>query len=111
MEMVKEEVFGPAAPVIVVESEEQAIREANNSEFGLGASIWTGNIERGVKLARQIESGMVSVNEMVKSDPRLPFGGVKKSGIGRELSEFGIKEFVNIKSVVVKDVQSRLLVE
>jgi succinate-semialdehyde dehydrogenase/glutarate-semialdehyde dehydrogenase/succinyl-CoA reductase len=111
MELVKEEVFGPAAPVIVVENEEQAIREANNSEFGLGASIWTGNIERGVKLARQIESGMVSVNEMVKSDPRLPFGGVKKSGIGRELSEFGIKEFVNIKSVVVKDVQSRLLVE
>ncbi|MGI0039460.1 MAG: NAD-dependent succinate-semialdehyde dehydrogenase [Nitrososphaera sp.] len=111
MEMVREEVFGPAAPIIVVENEEQAIREANNSEFGLGASIWTNNIERGIKLARQIESGMVSVNEMVKSDPRLPFGGVKKSGIGRELSEFGIKEFVNIKSVVVKDITSRLLVE
>lgn len=111
MEMVKEEVFGPAAPIIVVENEEQAIMEANNSEFGLGASIWTGNIERGVRLARQIESGIVSVNEMVKSDPRLPFGGVKKSGIGRELSEFGIKEFVNIKSVVVKDITSKLLVE
>ena len=111
MEMLREEVFGPAAPIIVVENEEQAIREANNSEFGLGASIWTNNIERGIKLARQIESGMVSVNEMVKSDPRLPFGGVKKSGIGRELSEFGIKEFVNIKSVVVKDITSRLLVE
>lgn len=111
MEMVKEEVFGPAAPIIVVENEEQAIMEANNSEFGLGASIWTSNIERGVRLARQIESGIVSVNEMVKSDPRMPFGGVKKSGIGRELSEFGIREFVNIKSVVVKDVQSKLLVE
>ncbi len=111
MSVLKEEVFGPAAPIIVVENEEQAIREANNSEFGLGASIWTNNIERGIKLARQIESGLVSVNEMVKSDPRLPFGGVKKSGIGRELSEFGIKEFVNIKSVIVKDVQSKLLVE
>ncbi len=111
MSMLKEEVFGPAAPIIVVEDEEQAVREANNSEFGLGASIWTNNIERGVKLARQIESGIVSVNEMVRSDPRLPFGGVKKSGIGRELAEFGIKEFVNIKSVVVKDIQSKLLVE
>jgi acyl-CoA reductase-like NAD-dependent aldehyde dehydrogenase len=111
MAMLSEEVFGPAAPVIVVENEEEAVREANNSEFGLGASIWTGNIERGVKIARQIESGIVSVNEMVRSDPRLPFGGVKKSGIGRELSEFGIKEFVNIKSVVVKDIQSKLLVE
>jgi acyl-CoA reductase-like NAD-dependent aldehyde dehydrogenase len=111
MEVVKDEVFGPAAPVIVVENEEEAIREANNSEFGLGASIWTGNIERGIRLARQVESGIVSVNEMVKSDPRLPFGGIKKSGIGRELSEFGIKEFVNIKSVVVKDITSKLLVE
>jgi len=111
MEVVKEEVFGPAAPVIVVNNEEEAIREANNSEFGLGASIWTNNIERGVRLARQIESGIVSVNEMVKSDPRLPFGGIKKSGIGRELSEFGIKEFVNVKSIVVKDITSKLLVE
>ena len=111
MEVVREEVFGPAAPVIIVDSEEDAVREANNSEFGLGASIWTSDIDRGIKLARQIESGMVSVNEMVKSDPRLPFGGIKKSGIGRELSEFGIKEFVNIKSVVVKDITSKLLVE
>ena len=111
MVMVKEEVFGPAAPIIVVNSEEEAIREANNSEFGLGASIWTNNIERGMKLARQIDSGMVSVNEMVRSDPRLPFGGIKKSGIGRELSEFGIKEFVNVKSVVVKDIANKLLVE
>lgn len=111
MEVVKEEVFGPAAPVIVVKSEEEAVLEANNSEFGLGASIWTTNIERGVEIARQIQSGLVSINEMVKSDPRLPFGGVKKSGIGRELSEYGIKEFVNIKSIVVKDITSKLLVE
>jgi acyl-CoA reductase-like NAD-dependent aldehyde dehydrogenase len=111
MDVVREEVFGPAAPIIIVNNEEEAVREANNSEFGLGASIWTNNIERGIKLARQIESGIVSVNEMVRSDPRLPFGGIKKSGIGRELSEFGIKEFVNIKSVVVKDITSKLLVE
>jgi acyl-CoA reductase-like NAD-dependent aldehyde dehydrogenase len=111
MDVVREEVFGPAAPIIVVENEQQAIMEANNSEFGLGASIWTNNIERGIKLARQVESGIVSVNEMVRSDPRLPFGGIKKSGVGRELSEFGIKEFVNIKSIVVKDITSKLLVE
>ncbi len=111
MDVVREEVFGPAAPIIVVKNDEEAIREANNSEFGLGASIWTNNIERGIRLARQVESGIVSVNEMVKSDPRLPFGGIKKSGIGRELSEFGIREFVNIKSVVVKDITSKLLVE
>jgi acyl-CoA reductase-like NAD-dependent aldehyde dehydrogenase len=111
MDVVKEEVFGPAAPIIVVNNEEEAIREANNTEFGLGASIWTNNIERGTHLARQIQSGIVSINEMVKSDPRLPFGGTKYSGIGRELSEFGIKEFVNIKSIVVKDITSKLLVE
>ena len=111
MKIVKEEVFGPAAPIIVVNDEEEAIREANNSEFGLGASIWTNNIERGILLARKVESGMVSVNEMVRSDPRLPFGGIKHSGIGRELSEVGIKEFVNIKSVVAKDITSKLLVE
>jgi acyl-CoA reductase-like NAD-dependent aldehyde dehydrogenase len=111
MKVVREEVFGPAAPVIVVEGEEEAIAEANNSEFGLGASIWTNNLERGIRLGRQIESGIVSINEMVKSDPRLPFGGTKSSGIGRELSEFGIREFVNIKSIVVKDITSKLLVE
>jgi acyl-CoA reductase-like NAD-dependent aldehyde dehydrogenase len=111
MKIVKEEVFGPAAPIIIVNDEEEAISEANNSEFGLGASIWTNNIERGIRLARKVQSGIVSVNEMVRSDPRLPFGGIKHSGIGRELSEVGIKEFVNIKSVVVKDITSKLLVE
>lgn len=111
MKVIREEVFGPAAPVIVVNNEAEAIGEANNSEFGLGASIWTNNIERGMRLGRQIQSGIVSINEMVKSDPRLPFGGTKSSGIGRELSEFGIREFVNIKSIVVKDIASKLLVE
>ena len=111
MMIIREEVFGPAAPILVVNDEEEAIREANNSEFGLGASIWTNNIERGIRLARKVQSGIVSVNEMVRSDPRLPFGGIKHSGIGRELSEVGIKEFVNVKSVVVKDITSKLLVE
>ena len=111
MNIIKEEVFGPAAPIIIVNNEQEAIAEANNSEFGLGASIWTNNVERGTRLARQIQSGIVSINEMVKSDPRMPFGGIKLSGIGRELSEFGIKEFVNVKSIVVKDIASKLLVE
>ena len=111
MNIIKEELFGPAAPIIIVDNEQEALAEANNSEFGLGASIWTNNIERGTQLARQIQSGIVSINEMVKSDPRMPFGGIKKSGIGRELSEFGIKEFVNIKSIVVKDIASKVLVE
>ena len=76
----------PRAPIIIVNNEQEAIAEANNSEFGLGASIWTNNVERGTSLARQIQSGIVSINEMVKSDPRMPFGGIKLSGIGREPS-------------------------
>jgi succinyl-CoA reductase len=111
MDILKEEVFGPVAPIVVVENESEAIWEANNSDFGLGTSIWTNNFERGLKIAREIQSGVVKVNEMVRSDPRLPFGGLKCSGIGRELSEFGIREFVNIKSIVVKDIAAKLLVE
>jgi acyl-CoA reductase-like NAD-dependent aldehyde dehydrogenase len=111
MDILKEEVFGPVAPIFVVENESEAIWEANNSEFGLGASIWTSNFERGLRIAHEIQSGVVKVNEMVRSDPRLPFGGVKCSGIGRELSEFGIREFVNIKSIVVKYIAAKLLVE
>jgi aldehyde dehydrogenase len=111
MRVLNEEVFGPVAPIVVVENEEAAINEANNSEFGLGASIWTNNIDKGTVLAKKIQTGIVSINEMVRSDPRMPFGGIKNSGIGRELSAFGIKEFVNIKSVMVKDISSKLLVE
>ncbi|OGW39239.1 MAG: succinate-semialdehyde dehydrogenase [Nitrospirae bacterium GWD2_57_9] len=101
--VMKEEVFGPIAPVVVVKSEDEAVRIANDTEFGLGASIWSRNIDRAEKLAARVESGFVAINDSVKSDPRLPFGGVKKSGIGRELSEYGLKEFVNIKTVVVKE--------
>jgi acyl-CoA reductase-like NAD-dependent aldehyde dehydrogenase len=103
MDIVREEVFGPAAPIIVVNSEEEAIREANDSEFGLGASIWTDDIERGIHAAKKIPSGIVSINKIVKSDPRMPFGGIKNSGIVRELSHYGLKEFVNIKSIIAKE--------
>jgi len=97
-----EEIFGPVATLIKAKDENDAIRIANNSEFGLGASIWSSNIQKAKSLATQIESGSVFINGMVKSDPRLPFGGIKKSGYGRELSHYGIKEFVNIKTVWVK---------
>lgn len=97
-----EEIFGPVASLIVVKDEEEAIRVANDSKFGLGASLWTQDMEKAQKLIPQIEAGAVFVNGMVKSDPRLPFGGIKKSGYGRELSHYGIKEFVNIKTVWIK---------
>ena len=93
-----EETFGPAAAVIRAGDTDEAIELANESEFGLGASLWT-DTERGEQLARRLEAGCVFVNEMVKSDPRLPFGGIKNSGIGRELSAYGIREFVNVKTV------------
>jgi succinate-semialdehyde dehydrogenase/glutarate-semialdehyde dehydrogenase len=94
-----EELFGPVASFIVVRSAEEAIVVANDSPYGLGASIWSRNTEKAEDIARRIEAGCVFVNGMVKSDPRLPFGGIKKSGYGRELSHYGIKEFVNIKTV------------
>src|SRR5216117_614929 len=94
-----EETFGPVAAVIRAKDEADAIRLAKDSTFGLGASLWTRDRERAERLAAQIEAGVVFVNGIVKSDPRLPFGGIKRSGYGRELSEYGIREFVNIKSV------------
>ena len=98
-----EEVFGPIAPIITVKDEDEAVRAANDTEYGLGCSIWSRNTERAERLAARIETGTVAINDMVKSDPRLPFGGVKKSGIGRELSHYGLREFVNIKTVAVRE--------
>ncbi|MFC7135399.1 MULTISPECIES: NAD-dependent succinate-semialdehyde dehydrogenase [Salinibaculum] len=94
-----EEVFGPVAPVYRVPDETAAVQKANDTQFGLGASLWTADLERGDRLAGDLEAGCVHVNELVKSDPRIPFGGIKRSGYGRELGEDGIKEFVNRKTV------------
>jgi succinate-semialdehyde dehydrogenase/glutarate-semialdehyde dehydrogenase len=101
MRIMNEEVFGPIAPVIIVKNEEEAVRIANETEYGLGASIWSANIEKAEKLALRLEAGFIAINDMVKSDPRLPFGGVKNSGVGRELSHYGLKEFTNIKTIMV----------
>ena len=95
----REETFGPLAAVMRVGSAEEALSTANHSDFGLGGNIWTRDEERGVALARRMESGGVFVNGMTHSDPRIPFGGVKDSGFGRELSSFGIREFVNVKTI------------
>jgi succinate-semialdehyde dehydrogenase/glutarate-semialdehyde dehydrogenase len=102
MRMFDEEVFGPAAAVIRAEDASAAIALANASCYGLGSSIFTRDAERAQELAAQVEAGMVFINGMVASDPRLPFGGVKRSGYGRELSSFGIHEFVNIQTVWVR---------
>ncbi len=99
MTLYHEETFGPVSTIIPVKNADEAIQVANDSEFGLGASLWTNDIVRGEELARQIESGAVFINGMTASDPRLPFGGIKRSGYGRELSHFGIREFTNIKSI------------
>jgi acyl-CoA reductase-like NAD-dependent aldehyde dehydrogenase len=99
MSIAQEEVFGPVAPIIVANDEAEAIELANDSEYGLGASIWTQDLDKAERFSSSVESGIVSVNNVVASDPRVPFGGVKKSGFGRELSRYGMLEFVNIKSV------------
>ena len=98
-----EETFGPIAPIISVKDEDEIIKIANETKFGLGAAIWGKDTERAEKSAKKIQSGFVAINDIVKSDPRLPLGGSKKSGVGRELSHYGLKEFVNIKSIVVKE--------
>jgi succinate-semialdehyde dehydrogenase/glutarate-semialdehyde dehydrogenase len=97
-----QEVFGPVAACIVVADEAEAVRVANDTAYGLGASVWTRDTQRGEALAAKINAGSVFVNGMVKSDPRLPFGGVGLSGYGRELSHYGMKELVNIKTVWVR---------
>ena len=98
----EEETFGPMAAVIVARDEQDAVRLANDSRYGLGGSIWTRDMEKGIALARQMETGAVFINTLVKSDPHLPFGGIKKSGYGRELGRHGILEFVNAKTIAAE---------
>src|SRR5436309_1458413 len=95
----REETFGPAAAVVRVRDADEAVRVANDSAYGLGASIWTRDASLGERLARRVESGSVFVNGIVASDPRLPFGGIKRSGYGRELSAFGAREFTNVQTI------------
>ena len=101
MDVFKYETFGPVFCIVRINNVEEAIKLANNSDYGLGGSVWTSSIEKGKEVASKIETGAVFINDMTKSDPRLPFGGVKKSGYGVELSKYGIREFVNMKTVVV----------
>ena len=101
MDVFKYETFGPVFCIVRINNVEEAIELANNSDYGLGGSFWTSSIEKGKEVASKIETGAVFINDMTKSDPRLPFGGVKKSGYGVELSKYGIREFVNMKTVVV----------
>ena len=96
-----EELFGPVASIIRADSVEDAIHIANDTAFGLGASVWTRDKAQGEAVARRIQAGAVFVNALVRSDVRLPFGGTKTSGFGRELAEHGIHEFMNIKTVYV----------
>ena len=97
-----EELFGPVASIIRVKDDDDAVRVANDTSFGLGASVWTQDKKRGENIARRIKAGATFVNSQVRSDVRLPFGGTKSSGYGRELAEHGIHEFMNIKTVYVE---------
>ncbi|HXZ73274.1 MAG TPA: aldehyde dehydrogenase family protein, partial [Streptosporangiaceae bacterium] len=98
-----EELFGPVAAILPVKDEAEAVRVANQSVFGLGAAVFTRDAARGERIAADgLEAGSCFVNALVKSDPRLPFGGIKESGYGRELAAFGIREFVNVKTVYVR---------
>jgi succinate-semialdehyde dehydrogenase/glutarate-semialdehyde dehydrogenase len=96
-----EELFGPVAAIVPVTDETAALAAANNSDYGLGAAVFTRNRSHGRQIAiKELEAGVVFVNDYVRSDPSLPFGGIKQSGYGRELGPFGIREFVNVKTVV-----------
>ena len=103
MMIFKEEVFGPVAPIVPFKNTKEAVKLANDTKYGLGASVWTKNIEEGKKIAGQIKSGMVWINNVNFPYPQCPWGGVKESGMGKELSEYGILEFVNIKPVIIKN--------
>jgi len=102
MRVIREETFGPVVPVIPVKNIKEAIKLANDSPYGLGASIWTGDLEKAENIAKELRVGMVWVNDTNTVYPQLPWGGVKESGIGKELSKYGILEFVNIKPVIIK---------
>jgi succinate-semialdehyde dehydrogenase/glutarate-semialdehyde dehydrogenase len=102
MAVFDEEVFGPVAAVIRVRDESEAVKLANQTRYGLGASVWTRDTERGERVARRLRCGMSFVNAMVKSDPRLPCGGIKDSGFGRELAGHGAREFTNVKTTWVR---------
>lgn len=95
------ELFGPVLAISTAANEQQAIALANQSSFGLGGGVCTQNLERGMRIAHQLETGNVAINDFVRSDPRLPFGGVKRSGYGRELAAFGMREFVNVQAINV----------
>ena len=98
-----EELFGPVASIISAENEDEAVFIANDTVFGLGASVFSKNIHKAEEIAaRKLQAGSCFVNSLVKSDPRLPFGGIKQSGYGRELAAYGIREFVNIKTVYIR---------
>ncbi len=99
MKVMQEETFSPVAPITIVDNEDEAVKLANSSRFGLGASVWTEDLIKAERMTTMLENGMICVNNVVVSDPRLPFGGIKDSGIGRELSSYGMLEFTNIKSV------------
>jgi succinate-semialdehyde dehydrogenase/glutarate-semialdehyde dehydrogenase len=103
MTVMQEETFGPVAAVARVQTPEEAVALANDTDYGLGASIWTADVDRAEQIVDQIRAGHVAVNGMVKSDPRLPFGGIKASGFGRELARDGILEFVNRKTVWISE--------
>lgn len=103
MRVWSEEVFGPVAPVMAVPDAETAVRLANQSEFGLGGAVWTNDLEKGEDIARRLECGAAFVNSFTKSDPRMPFGGVKQSGLGRELGRFGLQAFTNVKGLSIYD--------
>jgi succinate-semialdehyde dehydrogenase/glutarate-semialdehyde dehydrogenase len=103
MKVMTQEVFGPVVPIIAVRTLDEAITLANDTRFGLGASIWSRDLNNGEQVARQLAAGATFVNSITKSDPRMPFGGIRESGLGRELSHWGLKEFANIKTINVYD--------
>ncbi|HLE11517.1 MAG: NADP-dependent succinic semialdehyde dehydrogenase [Bdellovibrionales bacterium RIFOXYD12_FULL_39_22] len=98
MKVMTEEVFGPVAPIFIVKSEEEAIKIANSTEYGLGGCVWSKNLDRAERVAQKVECGSIFINAFTKSDPRMPFGGIKMSGLGRELSKYGAREFTNLKA-------------